>query len=72
MKTPGQIAYEAMLTQCEKRGILRKQEFPPIGDAKQQKAYDYLNGIWDEQPDELREDWEAIAAAVLRARREMM
>ena len=64
MKSLGQVGYEAM------RAIL--QEMHPVSpvqcdDPAAQEGVDYLNGVWEAQPQKLRDDWDAVAVAIEKA-----
>ena len=54
MKTLGQIGYEAMLARMRERD---RTPLTPTGDP-------FLDGLWEAQPQQLRDDWEAVCAAV--------
>lgn len=63
-KTPGQVGYEAMLDIMQRRDGLPPHE--PWDDSEESKqAADCLNGVWSEQHESLRDDWERVAARVL-------
>ena len=51
-KTLGQIGYEAMLARMNERDRLK-----PTGDP-------FIDGVWEAQTQQLRDDWEAVGAAV--------
>lgn len=68
-KTPGQVGYEAMLERYRLThpAYTADSKFRPegISDEEYQSALDYLAGKWEEQPQGLRDDWEAVGQAIV-------
>ena len=60
-KTYGQIAYEAML-----KRIRENPDIPGHDPNPQPTGSAYLDGVWEAQPQQLRDDWEAVASEVTK------